>query len=503
MARNVLAYSDIFNSSGEQLSPEEFVVILSGSQIKFVLAFLESYAHWKSSWTYPTDEQWDNVDAFIAQTYFRLGGEKVYDIANKLGEINTTLQEIRDKMSSGEGDGEGNSIQDLIFWLKILFAVAGGGDFTESTTPLLAQIRDESATANTKLSDQITQFEAMVAKLQGLIDKECQPMVQSVRLDSGVLAESTDLLRNGNWLEGDDNGEPGAFYPDYWLVVGDPESGQFPGRSLISGVQHLIITTETNCLVRQTAIIPPGYELPKVVLSSPAGVDKDAVKISVYVNNDPVTLSVVEDEGNYFEADFNATARDAVKIELSAEGGAAAYFGTLELLVWPTALPISNVVQLPTVGGSMGKGRKMKVQPDKKRWNVITYAGGDTLTNWVIDKIEETADWLSMRLLASSTEDQELQITQEFGLDASVKVCHMNFTMTGSEGSSARVEFFNDGVWEFLRDCGGSGDFSVSIPLQDVGDVGGEKRLRMYLNIYQPIDSVPFDLYNVELELID
>lgn len=501
MARNVLAYSDIFNSSGEQLSPEEFVVILSGSQIKFVLSFLESYAYWKSSWSYPTIEQWDFIDSFIADTYLRLGGEKVYEIANKLNEINITLQEMRDKMGEGSGDGEGNTIQDLIFWLKILFAVAGGGGgFAESTTPILAQIRDEGATTNTRLNDQITQFEAMVEKLQGLIDKQCAVPVQSVRLDSGILEQSSDLLRNGNWLEGDNNGISGAFYPHYWLVVGDAGNFEYPGRENLGATYALTITEENNCVVRQTAIIPPGYELPKIVMSLPDGQDKGGAKVNVYVNGELVTQSVVENTATYYEADFNATAGDGVKVELTALGSSA-LFGVIELLVWPTSLPVSNVVQLPSIGGAMGKGRTMKIQPDKKQWEVIDYTGFGTLGNWIIDKMYETADWVSMRLLPSATETQELQIQKEFNLDASIQACHVNFSMSGGENPIARVELFNDGVWEVFRDCIGNGDFSVTVPMGEVP--GPDKRVRLHVSIYQPQDGIPFDIYNIELELVD
>lgn len=500
MARNVLAFGDIFNSSGEQLSPEEFVVILSGSQIKMILAFLESYSLWQSSWTYPSREQWDVVDAFVAEIYFRLGGESVYQISEKLENINVTLQEIRDKIGSGDGDGSGNTIQDLIFWLKILFAVAGGGGglAPTTTTPLLAQIRDEGEITNTKLENQITQFEAMVEKLQGLIDKQCPVPVQSVRLDNGVLSQSSNLLRNGMWSEGQNNGISGAFYPHYWLVVGDAGNFEYPGRETLGSSYALTITEENNCIVRQTAIIPPGYELPKIIVSLPDGYDMGGAKINVYVNNSLVSQSIVESTATYYEADFNAEAGDGVKIELTAEGSSA-MFGVIELLVWPASLPITNVVQLPTIGGSMGKGRKIKVQPDKKRWEVIDSVG-NALTNWVVDKIHATADWLSLRLLTDNSGDQELQIAQDFNLDASVNFCHVNFTMSGYN-QVARIELFNDGIWEYFRDCAGSGDFSVTVPLGHVS--GDDKRLRMYVSIYQPIGEIPFDLYNIELELVD
>lgn len=485
-----------------------YLFVVSFSEMALLSSCLSNTPYWQSAWdgVFSEEEQQIKID-LLDELQAKLRGEKVELITTALNAINTTLQEMRDKMGSGSGDGEGNTIQDLIFWLKILFAISGGGGALQgggnaplTTTPILSQIRDESEVANTKLEEQKVELANIVTKLQGLIDKQCAT-VQSVRLDSGILNESTDLLRNGAWSEGGSNGVSGAFYPNYWLVVGNPSNAEFPSRALIGGVYVLVITTENNCTLRQTAIIPPGYELPKIVMTLPAGETSAGCKITVYVNNEVVPLSIVEDTATYFEADFNASARDAVKVELTAEGSSSATFGTLELLVWPTALPISNVVTLPTIGGSMGKGRKIVVQPDKKKWEVIDSSGSNTLVNWIIGKLDATADWVSMRLLSDDSEEQELQIAQEFKLDASVNVCHVNFTMSGGETPITRIELFNDGVWEYFRDCTGSGDFSVTVPLGEIS--GDEKRIRMFVSVYQPVDGIPFDLYGVELELID
>jgi len=512
MARNVLAYSDIFNSSGEQFSPEEFVVILTGSQIKTVLSFLESYAYWKSSWSYPTMEQWDIVDAFIADIYLRLGGEQVYQIAEKLNLINNTLEEMRDKMSdgSGGGDGSGNTIQDLIFWLKLLFAVTGAGGLAENSIPILGQIRDESelsnsnlATLNVEMEEQRLQLVEIASKLQGLIDKECQPLVQSVRLDSNITSQSTNLLRNGDWQTGESRGIENAFYPDYWLVVGEPGDSEFCGRAFLGGVYCLTMITETTPIVRQTAIIPPGYEMPKIVMTLPQeAVEFGAATVNVYVNNELTELSIVESSSTYFEVDFNAMSGDAIKVELTATGSPTATFGVIELLVWPTSLPVSSEVSLPTIGGSLGKGRINQIKPDKRQW-ATSYSDPGVEGNWIVDKLEALSDWFGLRLTEVKGMSQSLQAVRIFRMDSSTKICNVffNTSMPDTGYSSVTVDVYNGDVWSTVKNCTVTGSYAIKV---NFPEFIGDKLVRITLNpVLDGLADGDFWLYDMEIEKID
>jgi hypothetical protein len=503
MARNVLAYSEIINSSGEQVSPEEFVVILSGSQIKMILAFLESYSLWKSSWEYPTNEQWDILEAFIADTYLRLGGEKVYNIANKLGEINTTLQEMRDKMGSGSGDGSGNTIQDLIFWLKILFAISGGGFAPGTTTPILGQIRDESEAANTKLEAQKVELANIVEKLQGLIDKQCQPLVQSVRLPQDIVDSGFNLIKNGSWVDGDNNGIAGAFYPHYWLVDGNASIGEYPGREFTSGRYLLTINGETACAVRQSAIIPAGYAMPKVIMTWPDGFADDQGLIKVYVNNSEVVQSIVEQSGTYYEADFNATAGDTIKIELLYGQGSISVFGTLELFVYADGITVTQEVTLPSIGGSQGKGRNRLIKPDKRMWETTYDDEEVSAGNWLVDKLEATSDWFGLRLAEVKGVAQELTSTRIFRIDSSTKICNVYFatSMPSPSASNISVDVYNGTAWETVKNCTVTASYAIKV---DFPDFVGDKLIRIILN---PVSNTNTDgdfwFYDLEIEEID
>lgn len=439
--------------------------------------------------------------------------------------INTTLNERLQGIEnailsggSGSGDGSGNTIQDLIFWIKILFAVTGGGlaEGGATITPILSLINSSITAGNLNQIMAIlnestldtrnnAELQDIADKLQLLVEKDCSPsLVNSVSLPSDILDQGYNLIKNGNWIDGSSNNIPNAFYPDYWLVVGNPSNGEYPTRSLVNGIYVLGITTETTCIVRQSAVIPAGYTMPKLVCTLPAGgsVEFGAARFRVYVNNSLVNLSVVESTDIYFEADFSAAEGDVVKIELDASGGGSlAKFGVLELFVWPTGITVNNQVTMPQIGGSMGKGRNRAIKPDKRLWETA-YGSQDSEDNWLVDKLEDLGDWWGMVLRASKEVVRSLSATRIFRMDTTTKLCNVYFNTSIDPGgpTNITVDMFNGSTWETIRTCTITGSYVTKV---DFPEFVGDKLIRISFNPTIAAGGQDFWFYDLEIEEID
>lgn len=439
-----------------------------------------------------------------------------------LNQLNTTLndrlQGIENAILSGGsgGDGSGNTIQDLIFWLKILFAVSGAGvaEGGGTTTPILGLINSAITAGNItqEMADLIQatienknnpELELIADKLQLIADKDCSTsLVSSVSLPQNIFDQGYNLLKNGNWGEGDDRGITNAFYPDYWLVVGNAGNGEYPRRSLINGVYTLGIIAEMNCAVRQSAIIPAGYGMPKIISTLPQSLEFGAARFKVYVNNQIVELSIVENTETYFEADFSASEGDTVKIELDGLGGGSlAKFGVTELFVWPVGINVSTEVTMPQIGGSMGKGRNRAIKPDKRLWET-TYGSQDSAENWLVDKLEALGDWWGMVLRASKTVARSLTATRIFRMDATTKLCNVYFntSIDPAGGAMITVDTFDGDAWQTIRQCTVTGSYVTKI---DFPEFVGDKLVRISFNPSIPPGGQDFWFYDLEIEEID
>lgn len=442
------------------------------------------------------------------------------DLDGLLIDINTTLQErlqgIEDAIKQGGegGDGSGNTIQDLIFWLKILLAVSGGGGglAPETTTPFLSLINSSIAAGNlvdimgelnqtTLETKNNAELELIADKLQALVDKTCPTPVQSVRLPKEVIDSGYNLLKNGSWLDGQTNGIPSAFYPDYWLVVGNAANDEYPGRTMIGGVQHLVINGEASCIIRQSALIPPGYGLPKFIMTWAGNFIADKGEVKIYVNNELIQPAIVEESASYLEMDFNAVSGDTVKVELTNFDASLNYFGVAELFVYADELTVTQQVTLPTIGGSLGKGRNRDIKPDKRQW-VTTYNHPDTAVNWIVDKLETLADWFGLHFKASKTVAQSLTATRIFRVDSTTKLCNIFFnTSIPEDGAGAvTVDVFNDTSWETIKTCTVSSSYAIKA---DFGDAVGEKLIRISFNPSTVAGGQDFWFYDLQIEEID
>lgn len=432
--------------------------------------------------------------------------------------INTTLNErlqgIEDAIlsgGSGSGDGSGNTIQDLIFWLKIFFAVTGGGlaEGGATTTPILSLINSAIAAGNlnpimatlnqsTLETKNNVELQDIADKLQLLVDKQCSTaLVNSVSLPSDILDQGYNLIKNGDWADGENRNIPAAFFPFYWVSAGNPSNGEYWTRGGTAGNYYISNIEEVNCELRQTAILPAGYSMPKIIIRAPEGITLN-FNLTIYVNNSPVPISIVENTSNYYEADFNAVSGDSIKIELDAVGCNIARVGEISLMCYPVG--VEQVISLPPIGGSLGKGRNRAVKPDKRLWET-TYLNPDTEANWLVDKLEALSDWFGMRLVASKTLVRSLTATRIFRLDTSTKLCNVHFATSWSGGgTNVTVDVFNNGSWETVRTCNISGSYVTKI---DFPDTVGDKLVRINLNPNITAGGQDFWFYDLEIEEID
>lgn len=500
MARELIAYSDIFsNSSGEEIVPEEFVVILSGSQIKTLQSFLNFYAVWRSSWSYPSNEEWDKIEAHIGQINFRLGGESVYQIAEKLNEINTTLQEMRDKMGSGNGDGEGNTIQDLIFWLKILFAISSGGGALapeEITTPLLSEVVDRLTGIGVVGGISNVMLDEIRQELAGIKAKINATPPAPLIIQGEAAQNQYDLLVNGGWYEGTTQGL--VFYADNWTYLGGNEDSETPQRLTSGGVWYLYFIAETQKSVKQNVRIPSGYGALNLRITNPAGVVFGQLLVKIFLSGELVEEIELPNGDTFWEHPIYGNGGELIGIEIRAEMTTASC-GVVELIGYPVG--ITSTQQITGVGGNMGKGKVTKIKADKGAWT----ATGDSpsLESFVVGKLDALNDWLALRVLASKTVAHNLNAVRIISINPTAKVCHMNWSVNMSDGigSYFKVEMFDGDVWQDVRNCTVSGSFGATVDFDGVN--GADKLIRLTINAIQPIGGLNFDLFELDIEEIN
>lgn len=505
-------FNEPSNNSLSWKYDREFLFSLKFSEMALLSSCLANTPYWNSAWDGDfTDKQKEAREDLLDDLQAKLRGEPVDTIAEKLEAINNTLGEMRDKMGSGNGDGEGNTIQDLIFWIKLLFALttstppAGLAPASVTTEPYLSLINDKLAGLGLIMGLQTASLEEIRAELEGIKEKECPSpsfSLPPVYIPQEIADNAMDLLRNGSWQTGRQVNT--LFVADNWAY--DSEEFDSPGRQLISGVYHLNFIQETQATISQTVRVPPGYG--NVLLRIDNRNMEGLEGMTVEVDLSGSLIESIQLTGDNYEKSLYGNGGESLTIRLFCHD-TSGFIGTVELLAFPVGL--TTKTQVLGIGGQRGKGKITADRLVKDEWTVIEDTGSG-LTDWVVEKLDATRDWLVMRLTGEggALGLSSLLAAKEYRLDFGTKIATVSFNMSRDEGgnSSVQLEYLDaSSEWILANTAQTDGKHVFKI---DFPNIFGEehesynKIIRVVFNGYKESEqNKDFFIYDLEIEESD